>query len=258
AWESLLDAIVERVVESSTERGFELARPAVLSYHPQVQTRLLRRVFRALGVTPDAAGTRAALAFISSCASGRRMRVAGGIELERSFDRLLVRTTAASDVSAPVAAGLTIGGPIEAGGTTAIGGRAFSARWWVRAGGVPDGGTPDTGIPEGGIPEGGIPDHGTPGEGVAGEDRVALDVAALAFPLTLRAWRPGDRIARAYGTKKLTKLFAERRVGVERRRRTPVLADARGRVLWVAGVASAAGAEAVPGRPAFLLVVREC
>jgi tRNA(Ile)-lysidine synthetase-like protein len=50
---------------------------------------------------------------------------------------------------------------------------------------------------------------------------------------------PGDRVRTAGGTKSLKKLFGERRVPRRERHATPVLADAGGRVLWVAGLARA-------------------
>ena len=60
---------------------------------------------------------------------------------------------------------------------------------------------------------------------------------SLAFPLTVRGWRPGDRMRLGYGSKKLKKLFLEARVPTEDRPRLPVVVDADGAVLWVPGVA---------------------
>ena len=59
----------------------------------------------------------------------------------------------------------------------------------------------------------------------------------LEFPLQLREWRTGDRMTLPYGRKKLKKVFSEARIPARERRRTAVLADAKGRVLWVPGVA---------------------
>ena len=68
---------------------------------------------------------------------------------------------------------------------------------------------------------------------------VELPETPLEFPLTLRAWEPGDKIRLAYGSKKLKKLFGEAKLSVEDRARTPVLVDVSGTVLWVAGFALA-------------------
>ena len=82
-----------------------------------------------------------------------------------------------------------------------------------------------------------------------------FDPLALRFPLELRGWRPGDRIRLPYGRKKLKELFRERRIGRDARARAPVLQDADGAVLWVAGVARAATALPGSGRDVFQISV---
>jgi tRNA(Ile)-lysidine synthetase-like protein len=54
-----------------------------------------------------------------------------------------------------------------------------------------------------------------------------------------RGWREGDRIRLAGGTRKLKKLFGDRRIPVSERARLPVLADRSGNILWVEGLATA-------------------
>jgi tRNA(Ile)-lysidine synthase len=66
-----------------------------------------------------------------------------------------------------------------------------------------------------------------------------FDPDALRFPLTVRARRPGDRIRLAAGTKKVKKLFLERRIPAPRRECMPLLVDAAGEVLWIPDVARA-------------------
>ena len=58
----------------------------------------------------------------------------------------------------------------------------------------------------------------------------------LAFPLCIRTWDPGDRIRYSYGSKKLKKVFTERKMSQEERSETPVVVDALGRTLWIPGV----------------------
>jgi len=83
----------------------------------------------------------------------------------------------------------------------------------------------------------------------------AFDMTAGAGPLEMRGWRSGDRIQLPYGTKKLKKLFSERRIAVSERKQLPVLVDERGRVLWVPGVARSV--HAVPtDEPALNIVVK--
>jgi tRNA(Ile)-lysidine synthase len=70
----------------------------------------------------------------------------------------------------------------------------------------------------------------------------------LRFPLTVRAWEDGDRIRTRAGTRKLKRVFLEARVPAPERRRVPVLTDGDGAVLWVPGVARAAGERPGGGR----------
>jgi tRNA(Ile)-lysidine synthase len=66
-----------------------------------------------------------------------------------------------------------------------------------------------------------------------------LDAAGLAAGLTVRAWRPGDRMAPLGlgGSRSLADLFADRRVPRERRQSLPVVETA-GEIAWVPGVAT--------------------
>jgi tRNA(Ile)-lysidine synthase len=74
------------------------------------------------------------------------------------------------------------------------------------------------------------------------------------FPLLLRARRPGDRVRTAAGTRTLKRLLNDRRVPLSQRARVPVLADAQGRVLWVAGHVQGAPAPR-PGEPGVTLEI---
>lgn len=226
AWDRVLDQLASEVILARRVDVLELARPRLVSYHPQVRARLLRRLLRRLGISPTQAGTRAALEFISFGASGGGIQVAGGISIEREFDRVRLRRgpshmTPPSDDRPLV---IQEGGRGE--GKVVTGGRRLAVRW--------SGAT-----------------CGAGGEGAV------FDAQTLKFPLELRRWRPGDRIRLSYGTKKLKKLFVERRVGRAERARTPVLAEVDGQVLWVAGIARAYGTEPVAGRPVFRISVRD-
>ena len=61
----------------------------------------------------------------------------------------------------------------------------------------------------------------------------ALDAAALASELEVRAWRPGDRVR----TRTLQDLFTDRKIPRERRGQLPVVVSA-GEIAWVPGVAT--------------------
>jgi tRNA(Ile)-lysidine synthase len=65
-----------------------------------------------------------------------------------------------------------------------------------------------------------------------------LDLASVSGGLTVRAWRPGDRMAPLGlgGSRALSDLFTDRHVPRERRRSLPVV-EAAGEIAWVPGVA---------------------
>lgn len=205
AWEAVLERVEEEVVLRGGPRGLVLARPVLHSYHPALRARVLRHLLRRYGSTPDRAGTRAALEFISSGPSGGELHVAGGVHLERDFDEIrIVATTgeAAADRE------LVVSGPAPGAGRARIGERWIDVAWGEAPGGA--GYRPAT-----------IPDP--------------------TFPLTIRGWRPGDRIRFGYGSKKLKDLFREHRLDRYARRSVPVVEDGAGRVVWVVGIARAEG-----------------
>lgn len=225
AWGSLLPELERDVVRDEAEGAFVLARDRLLAYHPYVRSLIVRDIVSRLGPTPDAAGTRAALEFIRSGASGREMTLRGGVRVAREFERIVVR-------AAPAGAGredredspLRIEGPGSGSGQFVVGGRRMRATWsWDAP--------------------------------PSGRWQERLDPRSVEFPLTLRSWHPGDRLRLPYGSKKLKKLFGERRVPVSHRPRTPVLVDGGGRLLWVPGVARSVHARVGEGgRPLYLAV----
>lgn len=215
----------EAVVAEGPDR-IVLARPVLLTYDPPTLAGVLRRILRRFGAIPGRGGTAAAVEFTNSGASGAGIQLAGGIRIEREFDRIVVRrgqqrATGAEARDRPLA----IGGRGPGEGEAEIGGRRYRIRW----------GPNDA-------------------RGGGGE---RFDPEALAFPLTVRGWRDGDRVRLPYGSKKLKKLFGEKRVARSDRDALPVIADAQGRILWVPGIARAAVAAPRPGRPAFRLVVED-
>lgn len=78
AWRSLIPGLLEGVLEADAE-GLVVVRSRLLSYDPGVQGRLLREVLRRSGVRLDEAGTRVALEFTRTGASGRSLDLPGGI-----------------------------------------------------------------------------------------------------------------------------------------------------------------------------------
>jgi tRNA(Ile)-lysidine synthase len=200
--------------------GFVLARELLRGYDTAVASGIVRSVLRHFGVVLDRTGTRLALQFISDAPSGRELPLPGGLRLATEFDT--VRVERAGDDAVPDEP-LPIPDQPSGEGRARVGGRTLRAAWST------------------------APPGGARGEGVA------LPREALRFPLLLRGWRPGDRIRTAGGTKRLKKLFGERRIPRSLRGRTPVLVDADGTVLWVAGVEVASGLTPHPGQTVLYL-----
>lgn len=210
AWAELLERELPKLILHEGVDRVELAREQLLSYHPHFRVGMLRDVLRRFGSRPDRAGTRAALEFTNSGTSGSEIQVAGGLVLEREFDKLIIRQphTRESLLDRP----LSIPEPGTGTGDVWISGRQFVVEWRE------------------------LPDR-SPEPGRLEPYTASLEVSALRFPLRLRGWRPGDRIRLSCGTKKLKKLFVEHRVGRGDRASTPVLVDAGGEVIWVGGIA---------------------
>lgn len=209
AWDQVLERLEGEVVLDQDGSGLVLARDRLRSYHPHLRARLLRHLLRRYGTAPGRAGTQAALEFIKSGSSGGAVHLPGGVRLERDFER--IRIVLSGEVSTGSAGGdepAVIPDMGPGSGQAVIGGDAVAVEW---------------------------------GPGAAGRSADRVSVATPRFPLLLRGWLPGDRIRLSYGTKKLKKLFSERRLDRRARARVPVLVDGHGDVLWVVGLARAEG-----------------
>jgi tRNA(Ile)-lysidine synthase len=221
-----LDALVKPLLEVAVaERGpgrTTLFRDRFLECPSPVQPFLLRAVLREVGTVLDEAGTAAALEFIRKGRSGGRLHLPGSLRLARDFDLLRLSWEEGGSRRDEEAAGVDdvpfvlrgeagpgedrVPGATEGAGRARIGGRRFTIRW----GGVP------------------------PIDGPA-ESTEAFDGEALAFPLTVRGWAPGDRTRTWGGGRKLKKLFGELKVPVNERHRLPLVVDGRGEVIWIPG-----------------------
>ena len=248
---TLIDGVLSRVVEASDPRRVALDREALLTYHPAVRARVLRRLAEGLGAHLDEAATRSVVEFASVGLSGRAIELPSSVSLRRDFDRLLLavpETEVNADAETLEIANM---GPAEA--RVAVGRRSLQVRWAPTG---PAGG-------KGPLPSGSrssaidAPSYEStrPGdpESAPARWRERFSVSQVAFPLVLRGWLPGDRVRLSYGTKKLKKLFAESGVPALERPRHPVRVDGAGEVLWIPGVARSASA--VEERGATLLSV---
>lgn len=196
------------------EGALRLRRDPLAEADPETRARALRTAARERGVRLTRGGTRAAVEFISEGRSGGRVDLGDGLVLAREFDHLWLGRP--SD-SAPDSE-LSIPRPSSGAGQARIGGRRLAVRW-----------RPDDPSAE-----------SVPAEGEGAEDgahRLVLPADRIEFPLTVRGWRDGDRVRTESGTRKLKRLFNDRRVPLSRRPRIPTLVTASGRTLWAAGLA---------------------
>jgi tRNA(Ile)-lysidine synthase len=225
AWDAVLAPLVAESVRE--ENGaLLLVRDRFAAYDWPVAARVLRLLLRRVGAAPDRAGTRLALEFISNAASGRTLRLSGGVRITTEFGTARVERGPGPETPPPDAPLLISAVPGEGG--LALGGSRLAARW-------------------------------TAEDDAPADARWTLRVGAdpARFPLLLRGWLPGDRIRTHAGTRTLKKLLGEARVPMRARLAVPVLADAHGTVLWVAGVAAAADAGPRPGEPAITLWISD-
>jgi tRNA(Ile)-lysidine synthase len=240
-WRSELRIVLNDVIIASDESGFTLASTILRGYHHTIHARVLRTLAARLGSPLDRSGTRRGVSFVGTGSSGRMVDLGGGIRLAREFDSLLLTRArlvapGAGDPARNTAdERVSIGGPEAGQGEAVIGGLSVRVRWGLDIG--------------------------------ESEADVAFDASSIRFPLEVRGWLPGDRIRLHHGSKKLKKLFAERRIGRSHRCQVPVLAECngpdsaqdggpdtvqqQGRVLWLAGIARSAGGDPVGGSPVF-------
>jgi tRNA(Ile)-lysidine synthase len=94
---------------------------------------------------------------------------------------------------------------------------------------------------------------------LAGSSTAVLQRSALAFPLTVRNRRPGDRLRPlgAPGRRKLQDVLVDRKVPRAERDSLPLVVDAGGNIVWVGGVTIAHECRVtVPGAGVVILELR--
>jgi tRNA(Ile)-lysidine synthase len=226
--EASLAALVESLERSTVSEAdgtVMLARQPFREYHPALASRLLRRVLRRFGCTLTGAGTRIALQFITDAPSGRQLQLPGGLRLTTEFDRLRV----AYDASPGTDATLLIPAAQASGsGAVCLGGRHYRV-FWSHVSSPPEPHDPHW--------------------------RAGFDPGSLTYPLHLRSWSPGDRIRLHAGSRRLKRLFGDRRVPRTERSRIPLLVGADGVVHWVAGVVQSPESQARPGQDALFIAL---
>ncbi len=229
-----LDALVDRLLPPDGIPAELWARA-----DEPLRRALLRGAARRMGVALSEAATAAAMDLPPDAQSGRGVDLPSDLRLEREFDRWRLRRSGALaragagggapnqlEIPAPSAsarAGASASAGAD-GGVVDVGGRALRATWraeWRTGGARPADSPPD----------------------------LSLDLPSAAFPLTLRAWREGDRITLDFGTTAVAKAWAEARVPRLERYRRWVLVDRGGAVLAAEGLGPARSDDTIEGPP---------
>jgi tRNA(Ile)-lysidine synthetase-like protein len=204
----LVDQCIAELAKATLEGASNglnvMDRNALLSWPEELRTEILRYAARANGVRLTRRAATSAARDLGWLRSGHRIDLGGGLCLERSFDRLVLRR---GQVPVGRVAELAIHGTRDGESTLSLGRREYAVRW-------------GSGV--------------VPSRGAA---RVALSLHGDHYPLKVRSWEAGDRIRLPGGSRKLKRVFGDARVPVSVRHSIPVVADSGGRVLWVAGVA---------------------
>jgi tRNA(Ile)-lysidine synthase len=191
---------------AARDRVWSVARPKLEGHHDELLARALRQLTERLGVQLSAGGTGAGVEFIKRGKSGAAVDLGGGLELRREFDIVTVGFPEPQHADRFVA----IATPDDGSGMLLLGGRRYRACW-----------SSSSLVGSGG-------------------EAVAVPESIVRYPLDLRAWRPGDRMRRTTGSRKLKRLFNDLRVPGRERGRVPLLA-AGDTVLWAFGLAVAQG-----------------
>lgn len=226
-WRAVVRGLYPKLVTVDRE-ALLVARNPLRGYHPALVARVVRKALRHFGIVPNRVGTRSVVTFITEAPSGRVLELAAGVRISSEFDRVRIER----NVPIPPDSPALIPFP-EGPGIFRAEARLGGVRYRVEARRAT------------------FPDTRDGGRWLA---RVPIE--ASAFPLTLRARAAGDRFTTPGGTKSVKKLLIEHRVPGGDRARLPILADASGAVVWIAGIGLGAD-RAAAGAGTIEISVRE-
>jgi tRNA(Ile)-lysidine synthase len=215
----------ERAMAGSVRRerdGFAMDRKAFLGLHVALQRRLITLILIYLGVENGSIPFERIDAIREAAAEGSPtssvIEAGRGVRFLREYDMLRWTKAGAAEGAAGFAYEAT-----EETGELAVpeaGGRLVFRRIRREAGQPLPGPEPDS-------------------------RRAAMfDEDAVAYPLCVRSRRPGDRmrLSGLNGSKKVQDIFVDGKVARSRRDRIPLVLDAEGRLLWIAGLRRSADA----------------
>lgn len=205
------DALLEE------EDGRVVLSAAVIARQPRAVARLVVRRWLAAGDAGIRLSRRLLDAIVDITRDGdgtRMLSLAGGLQLERQYDKLKVVTVSADEAGAAAE-------PV----VLPVPGRVSFGNYEIEAVEEPD------------------------WDLLSSDPLLAtLDAGSLDAPLLVRSWQPGDRLnpLGMDGSKSLQDLFTDEKVPLNDRGHIPVVACG-GRIIWVCGLRVAEGSRVRPG-----------
>jgi tRNA(Ile)-lysidine synthase len=222
---SRLAADVARDVIRIGSGGVELVRAPFAALPVAVARRLIRDAIEAAGGTPSFGDVEIVRRLVGPGRSGRQGSLRG---LSARVDEAVVRVSApaAADVVAPFSYQLNVPGLVRIDETGGV----------VRAS----------------LFEG----SDRPPLSAGWEAIAAVQMSSVALPLTVRSRAPGDRFTPlgGPGRRLLQDLLVDRKVPRSERAALPVVVDADGHIVWVAGVAVADRCRVQSGESSMLIL----
>ena len=216
AWAELMPHLLDQVACDDDSVDAE----AVAALGPAVRARILRHLAGRMGRVLDERSTLRAVRFAGGGRGGSRIELGGGLEMHREHGRLVFAKAAAAEDERWLR--IPDAGPGQ--GVARLGGRTVGVCW-----------RPGDGAEVG---------EGRAGPADGSRHRARLALTDVTFPLEVRARRPGDRLGDPTSGRRVRRLLEDARIPSRMRAGVPIVSDARGRVLWVAGVAQAEGTRA--------------
>ncbi|SMC22393.1 tRNA(Ile)-lysidine synthase [Desulfacinum hydrothermale DSM 13146] len=215
-WDCLLGSIWSRCVRKAKEGRVILDRRRLVEEHPAVRGRLLRRALESVGLARGLSMEHVENVhrLVAKAQSGRALVLPKGVRVAVEGDRVVVTAPGEAHFrgEAPVGDTLRMEGP----------GEYTWGPWRIHVMRV----------------------ENFPPQGPAREDRIRqggpwtvhMDAEAVAWPLEVRSFRPGDRFRPLGmgGSKKVHDLFVDAKVPKSDRARVPIVVD-REKICWIAG-----------------------
>jgi tRNA(Ile)-lysidine synthase len=200
------------VLLSSGDAGVQMNAAALASEPIAVARRLIRQAIEQVhaGRSATAGHIDAVLSLASAASSVGRSLDLPGVRADRCGDVLLIRRAIPNEVAKQGVTRFEVTLPLPGSAEVPEAGFAISAM-------------------------GGL---GQEIERRSGPDVAVVAAAALSLPLAVRNRRPGDRLrpSGAPGHRKLQDILVDRKIPRAERDRVPLVVDAAGRIVWVAGV----------------------